>query len=61
MICRVQKVTAAASSESEFVTLSEMVKKQFLRHVKEFMAPPMDKHIEVYEDNKIAIKMAKNR
>ena len=59
---RVQKVTAAASSESEYVALAEMVNElRFLRQVKEFMTPPIDVAIELYEDNEGAIKMAKNR
>ena len=59
---RVQKVTAAASSESEYVALSEMVNElRFLRQVKEFMEPPIDERIRIHEDNEGAIKMAKNR
>ena len=59
---RIQKATAAASSEAEYVALSEIVNEiRFLRQVKEFMAPPIDTDIQIHEDNEGAIKMAKNR
>lgn len=48
----VQKVTTAASSESEHMALSEMVNKlRFFRQVKGFMAPPVYENIKIYEDN----------
>ena len=59
---RVQKVTAAASSESEYVALAEVVNELlFLRQVKGFLTPPIDDNIEIREDNEGAIKMATNR
>ena len=58
---RVQKVTAAASSESEYVALAEVVNElRFLRQVKGFLTPPIDDII-IREDNERAIKMATNR
>ena len=59
---RVQKVTAAASSESEYVALAKVVKElRFLREVKGFLTPPIDDKIVIREDNGGAIKMATNR
>ena len=60
---RVQKVTAAASSESEYVALAEVVNElRFLRQVKKgFLTPPVDDSIVIREDNKGAIKMTTNR
>ena len=59
---RVQKVTAAASSESEYVALAEVVNElRFLRHVKGLLTSPIDDNIVVREDNEGAIKMATNR
>ena len=59
---RVQKVTAAASSESEYVALIEVVNGlRFLRQVKGFLTPPIDDNIIIKEDNEGAIKMATNR
>ena len=59
---RVQKVTAAASSESEYVALAEVVNElRFLRQVKDFLTPPIDDSIVIREDNEGAIKMATNR
>ena len=54
-------MTAAASSESEFVALAEVVNElRFLRQVKGFVAPSTDDII-IREDNEGAIKMATNR
>ena len=40
---RAQKLTASATSESEYVALAEATNElRFLRQVKEFMAPPAD-------------------
>ena len=58
---RVQKVIAAASSESEYVALVGVVNElRFLRHVKGFLTPPID-NIIIRENNEGAIKMATNR
>ena len=58
---RVQKVTAAASSESEYVALAKVVNELcFLRQVKGFLTPPIDDNIIIREDNEGAIKMATN-
>ena len=49
---RVQKVTATALSESEYVTLAEVVNELgFLRPVKGFLTPPIDDNIIFREDN----------
>ena len=54
-------MTAAASSESEYVALAEVVNElRFLRQVKGFLTPPID-NIIFREDNEGAIKMATNR
>ena len=59
---RVQTVTAAASSESEYVVLAEVVDElRFLRRVKGFLTPPIDHNIVIREDDEEAIKMATNR
>ena len=60
---RMQKATAATSSESEYVVaLAEVVNElRFLRQVKCFLTPPIDDNIIIREDNKGAIKMATNR
>ena len=59
---RAQRVTAAATSESEYVALAEVVNElRFLRQVKAFMMPPLDLNIYIHEDNEGAIKMASNR
>ena len=59
---REQKVTAAASSESEYVALAEVVNElRFLQQVKGFLTPPIDDNITIREDNEGAIKMATNR
>ena len=59
---KMQKVTAAASSESEYVALVEVVNKlRFLRQVKGFLTPPIDGNIMIREDNEGALKMATNR
>ena len=56
---RMQKVTLAASSESEYVALAEVVNEpRFLRQVKGFLTPPIDDNIIIREDNEGAIKMA---
>ena len=58
---RLQKVTVAASSESEFVALAEVVNAlRFFRQVKGFLTPPIDDNIVIREDNEGAIKMATN-
>ena len=59
---RAQRITATATSESEYVALAEIVNElRFLRQVKVFTVPPIDYNIRVQEDNKGAIKMAGNR
>ena len=59
---RVQKVTAAASSESEYMALAEVVNELcFLREVKGFLTPSIDDNIVIREDNEGTIKMATNR
>ena len=59
---RMQKVTATASSASEYVALAEVVNElRFLRQVKDFLTPPMDDNIILRDDNEGAIKMASNR
>ena len=59
---RVQKVTAAASSESEYVALAEVVNElHFLRQVKGYLTPLIDDNIIIRKDNEGAIKMATNR
>ena len=48
----VQKVTAAALSESEYVTPEEVTNElRFLRPVKGFLTPPIDDNILIREDN----------
>ena len=55
-------MTAAASSESEFVALAEVVDElRFLRQVKGFLTPPINGNIIIREDNEGVIKMATNR
>ena len=45
-------MTAAALSESEYVTLAEVVNElRFLRPVKGFLTPPIDDNIIIREDN----------
>ena len=59
---RMHKVTAAASSESEYVALAEVVNElRFVRQVKVFLTPPIDDNIIIREDNKGAIKVATSR
>ena len=59
---RVQEVTAAASSESEYVALAKVVNElRFLRQVKGFLTPPINDSIIPRENNEGAIKMATNR
>ena len=58
---RAQRITATATSESEYVALAEIVNElRFLRQVKALMLPPIDYNIRVpHEDG--AIKMTENR
>ncbi|CAN0338637.1 unnamed protein product, partial [Ascophyllum nodosum] len=59
---RVQKVTAAASSESVYVALAEDVNELILlRQGKAVLTPPIDGNIVIREDNEEAVKMAINR
>ena len=51
------KVTAAATSESEYVALAEVVNDlRFLLQLQAFMMPPLDLNINIHEDNEGAIK-----
>ncbi|CAM9160577.1 unnamed protein product, partial [Ascophyllum nodosum] len=62
LFSRMQKVTAAVSSESEYVALAEVVNGlRFLRQEKGFLTPPIDDNIIIREDNEGAIKMGTNR
>ena len=55
-------MTAAASSESEYVALAEVVDElRFLRQVNGFLTPLIDDNIIIREDNEGSIKMAANR
>ena len=60
---RMQEVTAAGTSEAEYVALSEVVKDVlFLRQVQEFMETSMRVGaVNVFEDNEGAIKLATNK
>ena len=59
---RAQRITATATSESEYVALAEIVNElRFLRQVKAFMVLPIDYNTRVHEDNEGAIKMTENR
>ncbi|CAN0050750.1 unnamed protein product, partial [Ascophyllum nodosum] len=59
---KVQKATAAASSESEYLALAQVVNElRFLRQVKGFLTLQTDDNIVIREDNERAIKMATNR
>ena len=60
---RAQRVTASASSESEYVALAEIVNEtKFLRQVQEFILPNLRSYaIPIMEDNQGAIKMANNK
>ncbi|CAM9520770.1 unnamed protein product, partial [Ascophyllum nodosum] len=61
---RAQRVTASASSESEYVALAEIVNEtKFLLHqVQEFIMPTLRScTISIMEDNQGAIKMANNK
>ena len=59
---RAQKVTASATSESEYIALAEATNElRFLRQVKYFMAPGADTGIPLHEDNQGAMKTANNR
>ena len=60
-LSRVQKVTAAASYESEYVALAEVVNElRFLRQVKSVLTPPIDDNIIIRQDNEGANKLATN-
>ena len=51
LFSRVQKVNTAASFESEYVALAEVVNElRFLRHVKGFLTTPIDDNIVIRED-----------
>ena len=55
-------MTAAASSKSEYMALTEVVNElRLLRQVKGFLTSPIDDSIIIREDNEGAIKMATNR
>ena len=55
-------MTAAASSESKYLALAEVVNEfRFLRQAKGLLTPPIDDNIIISEDNEGAIKMATNR
>ena len=55
-------MTAAASSESEYVALAEVVNElRFLRQGKCFLTPPINDSIVTREDNEGAVKMVTNR
>ena len=55
-------MTAAASSESEYVALAKVGNElRFLRQVKSFLTLPIDDNIIIREDNEGAIKMTTNR
>ena len=59
---RVQNVTAAASSESEYMALAEVANGLcFLRQMKSFLTPPIDDNIIIREDNEVTIKITSNR
>ena len=59
---RGQRVTATATSKSEYVALAEIVNElRFLRQVEAFMVPPIDYSIRVREENEGAFKIAENR
>ena len=61
-LSRVQKATAVASPESEYVALVEVVNElRFLRQVKGFLTPPINYNIIIREDSEGTIKMATNR
>ena len=54
-------MTTAATSESEYVALAEVVDElRFLRQVKSFLAPPIDDNLVIRKDNGGVIKMATN-
>ena len=60
---RAQRVTASASSESEYVALAEILNEtKFLLQVQEFIMPTLRScTISIMEDNQGAIKMANNK
>ena len=50
LFSRVQKMTAAASSESEYVALAEYINElRLLRQVKGFLTPPIDDNVVIRE------------
>ena len=54
-------MTAAASSESEYVALAEYINElRLLRQVKGFLTPPIDDNVVIREYNEEAIQMAIN-
>ena len=56
------RITARATSESEYVALAKIVNGlRFLRQVKACIVPPIDNNIRVHEDNEGVIKMTENR
>ena len=58
---RGQRVTATATSESEYVALAEVVNEvRLLRHVKALMVSPIGYNIRVHEHNKGAIRITEN-
>ena len=59
---RAQRVTASASSESEYVVLAEIVNEtKFLRQVEESIIPTLKScTTSIMEDNQGAIEMANN-
>ena len=60
---RAQRVTASASSKSEYVALAEIVNEtKFLCQVQEFIMPTLRScTVSIMEDNQRAIKMANNK
>ena len=60
---RAQRVTASASSKSEYVALVEIVTEtKFLRQVQQFVVPTLKScTISIMENNQGAIKMANNK
>ena len=52
LFSRVQKMTAAASSESEYVSLAEYINElRLLRQVEGFLTPPIDGNVVIREYN----------
>ena len=55
---RAQKLTASATSESEYIALAEATNElRFLRQVKQFISPPANTRIPIHEDNQGAKKL----